>query len=189
MQNSCLRYPGGHSSLVGLRAVRNVGTLFFPVSPRLAFCGAKRRPNPPVVCPGFGFDRLNSVPLFINLFSCEACTGIFVGTLVSSKEQSALAVRVVNQISTAGQTSISFLHFASFDIGFSEPPKMCRTTSSIRYLDGENRWRACLATQSQEGCFLDGENRWRACLATQSRSPCAATQCAAPNRLACINLT
>ena len=114
VQNSCLRYPGGHSRLVGLRAVRNVGTLFFPVSPCLAFRGAQRRPNPPFVCPGFGFDRLNNLPLFINPFSCEACTEICGGTLVSSQEQSALAVRVVKQLPTACQTSISFLHFFSF---------------------------------------------------------------------------
>ena len=43
---------------VGSRADRNVGTLFCPASPRLAVRCAPCRPDPPVVCPGFGFDRL-----------------------------------------------------------------------------------------------------------------------------------
>ena len=41
---------------VGFRADRNVGTLFCP-SPRGAVGRAPRRPDPPVVCPGFGLDR------------------------------------------------------------------------------------------------------------------------------------
>ena len=42
---------------VGFRADRNVGTLFCPASPRPAFCRALRRPDPPIVCPGFSLDK------------------------------------------------------------------------------------------------------------------------------------
>ena len=42
---------------VAFRADRNVGTLFCPGSPRLAVRYAPCRPDPPVVCPGFGLDR------------------------------------------------------------------------------------------------------------------------------------
>ena len=42
---------------VGLWADRTVGTLFCPAPPRPA-ARAPRRPDPPEVCPGFGFDKL-----------------------------------------------------------------------------------------------------------------------------------
>ena len=42
--------------MVALRADRNVGTLFCAASPRPAVRRAPCRPDPPVVCPGFGFD-------------------------------------------------------------------------------------------------------------------------------------
>ena len=50
---------------VGFWADRNVGTLFCPASPRPAVRRAPRRPDLPVVCPGFGFDRFNKLPLFV----------------------------------------------------------------------------------------------------------------------------
>ena len=43
---------------VGFRTNRSVGTLFCPASPRPTIDRrAPRRPDPPVVCPGFGLDR------------------------------------------------------------------------------------------------------------------------------------
>ena len=42
---------------VGFRADRNVDTLFTPASPRPTVRRAPRRPEPSVVCPGFGLDR------------------------------------------------------------------------------------------------------------------------------------
>ena len=47
-------------SVVGFRADRNVGTFFGPALPRHAVRRAPRRPDPPVVCPGFGLDRFTS---------------------------------------------------------------------------------------------------------------------------------
>ena len=41
---------------VGFENDRNVGTLFCPASPRSAVRPALGRPDPPVVCPGFGFE-------------------------------------------------------------------------------------------------------------------------------------
>ena len=42
---------------VALWADRNVGTLVCPASPRPTSRCVLRRPDPPVVCPGFGLDR------------------------------------------------------------------------------------------------------------------------------------
>ena len=42
---------------VAFEADRNVGTLVCPASPRPTVRCALRRPDPPVVCPGFGLDR------------------------------------------------------------------------------------------------------------------------------------
>ena len=49
--------PWRARGMVALRADRNVGTLFCPASPRFAVRRAPRRPDPPVVCPGFGLDK------------------------------------------------------------------------------------------------------------------------------------
>ena len=43
--------------MVGFQADQNVGVPFCPASPRPAVRRAPRRPDPPVVCPGFALDR------------------------------------------------------------------------------------------------------------------------------------
>ena len=87
------------------------------------------RPDPPVLCPGFGLDRsflesrLVHRRLFVsaNLFHPKDVREhalhenglqrqIGVDSLVSSQERRALAVPVTNRLSTAGQSLISFLH-------------------------------------------------------------------------------
>ena len=52
-----LMVPWGARGTVAFRADRNVGSLFCPAWPRTAVRHAPRRPDPPVVCPGFGLDR------------------------------------------------------------------------------------------------------------------------------------
>ena len=59
--------PRGAKETVGFRATRPVGTLFCPAPPRPGRAPpprrAQRRPGPPVVCSGFGFDNLNCISL------------------------------------------------------------------------------------------------------------------------------
>ena len=43
---------------VGFKGDRSVSTMFFSASPSPAVCHAPCRPDLPVVCPGFGIDRL-----------------------------------------------------------------------------------------------------------------------------------
>ena len=49
--------PWRAKGTVAFGADRNVGTLVCPASPRPTVRCALRRPDPPVVCPGFGLDR------------------------------------------------------------------------------------------------------------------------------------
>ena len=49
--------PWRAGGTVASEADGNVGTLLCPTSPRPTVRCALRRPDPPVVCPGFGLDR------------------------------------------------------------------------------------------------------------------------------------
>ena len=55
---------------VGFWATRHVGVLFFPPRRAPPPRGAPRRPEPPVICSGFGFDKL-LIRATINIFPIQ----------------------------------------------------------------------------------------------------------------------
>ena len=67
-----VKVPWRDRGTVAFEADRNVGTLVCPASPRATVRCALRRPDPPVVCPGFGLDRSKRRRLNV---SPEARTG------------------------------------------------------------------------------------------------------------------
>ena len=80
---------------VAFEADRNVGTLVCPASPRPTVRCALRRPDPPVVCPGFGLDRFQIPGHALHEKGLQRQIG--VGTLVNSQQRRALAVPVINR--------------------------------------------------------------------------------------------
>ena len=82
----------------GFQANRNVRTLFSLVSRGLAVRRAPRRPDPPVVCPGFPGHALHEKGLYRQ---------IAVGTLVNSQERRALAVPRINRGQTADEPVVN----------------------------------------------------------------------------------
>ena len=80
---------------------------------------APPRPDRPVVCPGFGFDRLMYVIDYVivpghALHEKGFQSQIGVGTLVSSQERRSVAVSLINRLSTAGQPRVNRWSTADF---------------------------------------------------------------------------
>ena len=69
---------------IGFQGHRNVGTLFCSASPRPPVRPATCRPDPPVVCPGFGLDRF-ALPKNNIIVEKRSCNGLHEVTLLDNR--------------------------------------------------------------------------------------------------------